>query len=199
MERNSEGKLSDRELVTLALSGEPQAYSALTERYRGGVTAYISELFAGMPESGNEMAEEPEDICQETFQRAFSKLKEFNPAYGFSTWIYTIARNIVIDYSRKRQSTIAAGIVAAAKGEKQKAEIEAGQDSPEEKMISAQEYSLLIRHIDNLPETYREIAVMRFINEYAYQEIAQKLNLPLNSIKTRVRRAKILLSKLIEQ
>ena len=197
-EKNYEyGKLPDREIIRLALNGEPLAYSALTERYRNGVISHINELI-GTAEGENETAEEPEDICQEAFQWAFSRLKDYNPQYEFSTWIYTIAKNIAIDYSRKRKIVLASGMTADKKNERQAKNV-AGSTSPEEKMISDQEYSLLIEHIENLPEGYRQIAIMRFIKEYEYQEIAQKLNMPVNSVKTKLRRAKILLSKLIEK
>ena len=190
-------KLSDREIVKLALEGKPLAYSALIERYRNGVISHIIE-FAGGGDADNESAEQPGDICQETFRKAFGRLKDYNPLYEFSTWLYTIARNTAIDYSRKRKMAMAAGIATDNRSEEQVCDI-AGHISPEEKMISSQEYSLLIEHIENLPKGYREIAIMRFIKEYEYQEIALKLNIPVNSVKTKLRRARLLLSKLIER
>ncbi|MEG2849312.1 MAG: sigma-70 family RNA polymerase sigma factor, partial [Bacteroidales bacterium] len=71
------------------------------------------------------------------------------------------------------------------------------RNSPEEKLISAQEYKKLIKHIDNLNDKYRTIARMRFIKEYAYDEIALELHLQINTVKTRVKRAKEQLMKLI--
>lgn len=190
-------KLSDREIVKLALKGKPLAYSALIERYRNGVISHITE-FAGGGDTDNESAEQPGDICQETFQKAFNRLKDYNPRYEFSTWLYTIARNTAIDYFRRRKMVLAAGITTDYKAEEQVCDI-AGHISPEEKMISSQEYTLLVERIEKLPLGYREIAIMRFIKEYQYQEIALKLNIPVNSVKTRLRRARLLLSKSIER
>jgi RNA polymerase sigma-70 factor (ECF subfamily) len=62
--------------------------------------------------------------------------------------------------------------------------------SPEENFIFEQEINKLKRHIEKLPELYREVAELRFLHEYAYEEIAKELNLPLGTIKTRIRRAK---------
>ena len=64
------------------------------------------------------------------------------------------------------------------------------------KLISAQEYRSLIEMIDSLDEKYREPARLRFIKEYEYNEIAKELNLELNTVRTRLKRAKELLKKM---
>ena len=66
-------------------------------------------------------------------------------------------------------------------------------------MISSQEYSNLLKAIEELNERYREIAKMRFIQEYAYEEIAQKLDIPLNTVRTRLKRAKDILVKKLDE
>ena len=66
-------------------------------------------------------------------------------------------------------------------------------------MISNQEYSILLSHIEELDEKYCNVAKMRFINDLAYEEIAQKLDLPLNTVRTRLKRAKEMLVKRIGQ
>ena len=70
------------------------------------------------------------------------------------------------------------------------------KNSPEDKLISAQEYRSLIEMIESLDEKYREPARLRFIKEYEYNEIAQELNLELNTVKTRLKRAKEILKKM---
>ena len=66
-------------------------------------------------------------------------------------------------------------------------------------MISSQEYSNLLKAIEELNERYREIAKMRFIQEYVYEEIAQKLDIPLNTVRTRLKRAKDILVKKLDE
>lgn len=189
----------DRELVFLAIQGKQEAYTELMERYRKALYTYVQEFLSGIKnKNGNmEQAEEPQDICQEAFHRAFHNLESYNPAYEFSTWIFNIARNIAIDYSRKRKITTESKISHEKAAEF--TDIVGGlKNSPEDKLISAQEYQQLIRHIDNLPDKYREIARLRFIKEYAYDEIAVEMNLRINTVRTRIKRAKEQLMELIK-
>ena len=91
--------LTDRELVALARNGEQRAFTILMERYGKGLMFHMGEYMASCSISGAEMAEEPEDLCQEAFQKAFAGLESYNPQYEFSTWLYTIGKNCVIDYT----------------------------------------------------------------------------------------------------
>ena len=188
--------LTDRELVALARNGEQRAFTILMERYGKGLMFHMGEYMASCSISGAEMAEEPEDLCQEAFQKAFAGLESYNPQYEFSTWLYTIGKNCVIDYIRKRKLIVEAGI--GGEGNSGISNYGDGlENSPEDDMISSQEYSILLNHIEELDEKYCDVAKMRFINELAYEEIAQKLDLPLNTVRTRLKRAKEMLVKRI--
>ena len=188
--------LTDRELVALARNGEQRAFTILMERYGEGLMFHMGEYMASCSISGAEMAEEPEDLCQEAFQKAFAGLESYNPQYEFSTWLYTIGKNCVIDYTRKRKLIVEAGI--GGEGNYGISNYGDGlENSPEDDMISSQEYSILLNHIEELDEKYCDVAKMRFINELAYEEIAQKLDLPLNTVRTRLKRAKEMLVKRI--
>ena len=181
----------------MARNGEQRAFAVLMERYGKGLSIHIGEYMSGYRSRGVEMAEEPEDICQEAFQKAFAGISGYNPQYEFSTWLYTIGKNCVIDYIRKRKVLVDAGIT----GETAETISNYGGDmenSPEDEMISNQEYSILLKYISELEEKYRNVAMMRFINELAYEEIAQKLDMPLNTVRTRLKRAKEMLVKRID-
>ena len=120
------------------------------------------------------------------------------PQYKFSTWLFNIAKNIAIDYARKRKITIGANLTPD--NIHNLANIGSGiKNSPEDKLISSQEYSTLIRKINSLEPKYREPATLRFIKEYEYNEIAQELNLGLNTVKTRLKRAKEMLKNMISE
>lgn len=191
---------TDRELITMAIRGQQEAYTALVERYSKGLTMYISEFLSGSKSNDNfvEQAEEPKDICQEAFHRAFLKISDYNPQYEFSTWLFNIARNVAIDYMRKRK------IPASGKEiDDSNSEVHSTSSginiSPEEEMIVEQEYKRLIELIERLDDKYREVAKLRFINEYAYDEIAKELDLQLNTVRTRIKRAKEQLIELIKK
>ena len=187
---------SDAQLVSSALEGDQGAYTLLMERYKEQLRLYVNEFIVNLKNSDGiiELAEEPQDIVQEAFQKAFQALPSYNPQYKFSTWLFNIARNIAIDYARKRKISIGANITPD--NFHTLANIGSGiRNSPEDKMISSQEYRSLIEMINALDEKYREPAILRFIKEYEYNEIAQELNLELNTVKTRLKRAKEILKR----
>ena len=187
-------EISDAQLVSAALEGDQSAYTLLMERHKEPLRLYVNEFIVHLKNSDGiiELAEEPQDIVQEAFQKAFQALPSYNPQYKFSTWLFNIARNIAIDYSRKRKISIGSNITPD--NFHSLANIGSGiRNSPEDKMISSQEYRTLIDIISSLDEKYREPAILRFIKEYEYNEIAQELNLELNTVKTRIKRAKELL------
>ena len=186
--------MGDEKLIERALNGEQSAYTQLVNKYTNGLTLYVNDYIKGIKSQEVEFAEEAQDIVQETFQKAFISLKGYNPQYQFSTWLYSIARNIAIDYSRKRKISI--GEHNSPDNSHKIANIGEGiKNSPEDKLISTQEYKNLIKLINSLEEKYRKPAELRFIKEYAYDEIAQELDLELNTVKTRIKRAKEMLKK----
>lgn len=189
--------LTDRELVQRAKEGEQRAFALLMERYGKGLAVHIGEYMANCRSCGMELAEEPEDICQEAFHKAFAGIKGYNEQYEFSTWLYTIGKNCVIDYTRKRRLQVDAGITPDV-GDSLSNYGGEMENSPEDEMISNQEYSILLKYITELGDKYRNVAMMRFINELAYEEIAQKLDIPINTVRTRLKRAKEMLVKRVK-
>lgn len=191
------GDPSLQELVSSAIAGDQSAYTLLMQKHKEGLTLYVQEFIGTLKNSDGiiELAEEPQDIVQEAFHKAFQALPTYNPQYKFTTWLYNIARNIAIDYTRKRKISIGANLTPD--NLKDIANIGSGiKNSPEDKLISSQEYRTLIEMIDSLDEKYRKPAILRFLREYEYNEIAQELNLELNTVKTRLKRAKELLKKM---
>ena len=190
-------KYSDKELVDMAVDGVQEAFAELVRRYKDSLVQYLDKFLKIRKREAlyAEAAEEPQDICQEAMQKAFKNLESYDKRYSFSTWLYNIAKNTAIDYFRKRRLDVEFDSVndyriMASGGN--------SENSPEEKMISNQRYSSLIEIINKLPERYRAIATLRFIDEYAIEEIAEKMELPANTVKTRIKRAKEQLLKQLD-
>lgn len=173
-------KSSDKSLVEQALHNEEKAFSAIVSRYEERVKKYIM-LF--VPNS-----DDVQDISQETFEKAFGMIHSYDSQFAFSTWIYTIAKNCSIDFLRKQRLNVRS--IETIKNSDDPGGRSSTVPSPEEHYIFEQEIDKLKKHIEKLPELYREVAELRFLHEYAYEEIAKELNLPLGTIKTRIRRAK---------
>ena len=174
----------EHELIQRALSGKQEAYTQIVNQYRKSVLSYISTIVSN--------PEDAEDICQETFHKCFRYLEAYNFKYAFSTWLYTIAQNTAIDFHKKRKIP---QVTSSSIGQESTTpDIESTVPSPEENMINDQAIENLIKSIQNLDPKYRKISELRFIHEYPLEEIAKELNIPLNTVKTRVSRAKKLLN-----
>ena len=187
---------SDDTLIRQALEGHQSAFTQLMERYREMLTIFVDSILSSNPEYliSAEDAIESKDICQVAMHKAFAHLHEYNNRYSFTTWLYNIAKNSTIDYLRSRRFDIELNPINESRMTFSGALLER---SPEEDMIHNQAYSTIIERIKKLPPLYEEVARLRFVEEYALEEIAQKLNMSLNTVKTRLRRSKLLLENSI--
>ncbi|MBQ8855611.1 MAG: sigma-70 family RNA polymerase sigma factor [Bacteroidales bacterium] len=183
--------LSDIELVRLALEQNQAAYIVLYTRYNTGVKSHISRYVS--------QKEDVEDICLESFQKAFSQLATYNPEYKFSTWIYRIARNTAFDHmSRHDREKNNMPTRSINEDYAELKELPAAMHNPEEDIINQQEYDKWLNNIEKLKEDYRTVARMNLIENFGYKEIAEALGMPINTVKTKIRRAKAMLLKMMD-
>ena len=183
--------LTDAELVGLALEQNQAAYIVLYTRYNTGVRAHIARYVS--------QQEDIEDICLESFQKAFSQIATYNPEYKFSTWLYRIARNTAFDHiSRKDREKNNLPTTSISEQLTEMNEIPAAIHNPEDEIINQQEYDKWLANIEKLKDEYRTIARMNLIDNFGYKEIADELDMPINTVKTRIRRAKAMLLKMME-
>ena len=183
--------LSDPELVKLAIEQNQAAFIVLYTRYNTGVKAHISHYII--------QKEDIEDICLESFQKAFSQIATYNDEYKFSTWLYRIARNTAFDHiSRKDMEKNNLPTTSISEEMAQVSDIPAVMHNPEDEIITQQEYDKWLTNIEKLKDDYRIIARMNLIDNFGYKEIADELEIPINTVKTRIRRAKAMLLKMME-
>ena len=183
--------LTDYDLVKLAIEQNQAAYIVLYTRYNAGVKSHISRYVV--------QKEDIEDICLESFQKAFSQIGSYNPEYKFSIWLYRIARNTAFDHLNKHDreknnmpTTSINEDIAELK------ELPASMHNPEEDIINQQEYDKWLTNIEKLKEDYRIVAKMNLIDNFGYKEIADALDMPINTVKTKIRRAKAQLLKMMD-
>ena len=183
--------MPDIDLVHLALEQNQAAFIVLYTRYSAGVKNHISRYIT--------QKEDVEDICLESFQKAFSQIDTYNPEYKFSTWIYRIARNTAFDYLSKQNREMAKMPVMSIHEEiAELKELPATMHNPEEDIITQQEYDKWLTNIEKLKDDYRIVAKMNLIDNFGYKEIADALEIPLNTVKTKIRRAKAMLLKMMD-
>ena len=183
--------LSDTDLVRLAIDQNQAAFIVLYTRYNAGVRGHIARYVS--------QKEDIEDICLESFQKAFSQISTYNPEYKLSTWLYRIARNTAFDHLSKHDreknyipTTSISEDIAELK------ELPATMHNPEEDIINQQEYDKWLNNIEKLKDDYRVVAKMNLIDNFGYKEIADSLEIPINTVKTKIRRAKAQLLKMMD-
>ena len=177
----NEQVLSDRVLLNHYLSGDRSAMSQLIERHSRRVRDYINMMV-----KDRDVAD---DIFQETFIKVYINLHRYRPDYTFGQWVYTIARNTFIDYVRRRQEDLPIDERFAAPA--------SNSPTPEESFINLQQRRQIEHYLERLSPRYRELIVMRFFDEYSYEEIAAKLSLPLGTVKTQIHRAREQMCRMI--
>ena len=183
--------LTDTELVRLALEQNQAAYIVLYTRYTAGVKSHIARDVL--------QKEDVEDICLESFQKAFSQLGSYNPEYKFSTWIYRIARNTAFDYlSKHDREKNNMPTTSINEDFAELKELPATMHNPEEDIINQQEYDKWLNNIEKLKDDYKAVAKMNLIDNFGYKEIADALDMPINTVKTKIRRAKAQLLKMMD-
>lgn len=183
--------LTDKELVELALEQNQAAYIVLYTRYCTGVKTHIAKYIT--------QTEDREDVALESFQKAFSQIGTYNPEYKFSTWLYRIARNTAFDHiSKKDREKNNLPTTSISETISEINDIAAAMHNPEDDIIKQQEYDKWIANIEKLKDDYRIIARMNLIDHFGYKEIAEQLEMPINTVKTRIRRAKEQLLKMMD-
>ena len=183
--------LTDADLIRLALEQNQAAFIVLYTRYNVGVKSHISRYVS--------QKEDIEDICLESFQKAFSQIATYNPEFKFSTWLYRIARNTAFDYLNKHdreKNNMPTTSIHEDFAELK--ELPATMHNPEEDIINQQEYDKWLTNIEKLKDDYKTVAKMNLIDNFGYKEIADALDMPLNTVKTKIRRAKAQLLKMMD-
>jgi RNA polymerase sigma-70 factor (ECF subfamily) len=171
----------DKRLVELSLEGDDIAFEYLFNRYSEAIRRLLLHRSTSV--------EDTEDLLQETFIKVYVNLQRYSSEYTFGQWIYTIARNTHIDFERRRQDDLSI--------DEKFASHVASTPSPEDTLISIQQRSQIEQYIGSLPEQYRQLFVMRFLEDYSYEEIAEKLHLPMGTVKTQIHRARERMCRLI--
>ena len=165
---------SDSSLVELAASGDQQAFEYLFTRYRDALMRLFEQRLGDKAMAS--------DLLQETFIKVYLHIENYSKSYTFGQWIYTIARNTLIDHLRRRNDDISI--------DKRFRIPMATTPSPEESVIISQSRAHFYAALEELSDEYREVIEMRFLDEYSYDEIAEKLSRPLNTVKTQIRRGR---------
>ena len=179
--------ISDQEVVERASAGAESAYRELVRRYQRPVFSLIYRMVRDRTLA--------EDLAQEAFIRAFNAIGTYKTSYKFSNWILKIANNHTIDHLRKRKlDTVSIDGSPHARTseevERSRVVIESRDETPEEFVEHRELGSQIEAAIGELRDEYRTVIVLRHVEGYAYDEIAEVMDLPLGTVKTYLHRAR---------
>ena len=172
---------SEKELVEMAIGGDQMAYRALYQIHEPSVRGRVSGYFQWKADA--------DDVVTESFQKAFSALRSFDTSRELRPWLLTIASRTALDHlsSIHREDEKKEGSENA----------QLTDFTPEEEIINDEVHQRLMGYIDELPSLYKDVMIKYMIEELEYEEIAKELDLELNTVRTRIRRGKQHLAKMM--
>jgi len=172
--------VEDADLVREALDGNQLSFQLLVERYQG-------RLF-GLARHYTRSVVEVEDIVQDTFLKAYSRLDTFQHQSSFYTWLYRIATNTILDFMKRRGRNPVTTV--------EDPDLTVGE-APEQNItrpdarLEQREIAEITREVlDEMPEIFRTALVLREFEDLSYQEIADQLEISIGTVESRLFRAR---------
>src|SRR5246127_1490178 len=173
----------ERDLVRQAQSGTEAAFEELIRRHQQRVLALVGSILR--------RREDVEDVAQQVFLKVFISLKRFDLRSAFSTWLYKITVNECWDYLRKKK--VRPLVYEADLSEEQVSRLDgvvSADRPPQSPMDRAEARDLLGRMMENLPQQDRELLILKEVEGFSVQELAEILELNVNTVKVRLFRAR---------
>ncbi len=183
----------DNILISKAKRGNGQAYAELLGYYKDALYFTMFKMVNNKSDA--------DDLTIEAFAKAFSSLNSYSETFAFSTWLFRIATNNCIDFLRRKRNTIKGISIDddnIKNGMSPAMFVRAASPSPEEHLITKQKEDILKKIISKLPPDYRRVVLLRYYDELSYNEIAEKLEIPLGTVKARIHRSRELLFTILK-
>ena len=177
-------KLTDEKLIARFQDGDINAYNELVNRYKDKLLNFVFRYFNNR--------EQAEDVVQETMIKLYTHASYYKNIAKFSTWIYTIAKNNALTELRKNKRKKTDSLWT---NEGKPIDIETKGESLEKTVHNQIAVEELNKYLDEIPENFRVAVVLRDFQELSYEEISKILEIPIGTIKSRINRGRIQLSK----
>lgn len=176
---NKAAKLIEQLLLLRCQIGDKDAFAELIERYERPLRYFINRLL--------DNSELTEDIFQDTWLTVIRRIHGLREIDSFPAWLYRIARNKVYQQLRKKRNVSGLDENIAV------------QDNTEDDDFSGEDAAKVHRGLKELPPEYREVLMLRFLEQMSYEQIAQVMNCKLGTVRSRIYYAKIALKKELEK
>jgi RNA polymerase sigma-70 factor, ECF subfamily len=181
-----EKELTDNELVDIVRYENGERYSELIERYQGKLFTYIYRLIGDR--------EEAADLLQDVFIKVYKNLHSYDSKRKFSSWIYRIAHNEAVNHIKRKylKKFVSWEDISATKDKLDMRSTEEGADNAWVRKEVVAEVDLAM---NQLPLKYKQVLLLRYYSDKSYEEIAEILGKPVNTVGTLISRAKSKLSE----
>lgn len=173
--------LLDEDLARLAQQGDQDAFAELVRRYERQIFSMAYRLAGDYDEAA--------DMAQEAFLRIYRILDRYDPQKKFFSWMYRVAQNSCLNALAKRP----ANVIPVERAEEYMADVPAAE--PEQNYLNREMREHIDQAIAQLPDNYRDVVYLRYVEDLSYQQIAENLNLPVSTVETRLFRGKKQLQK----
>jgi len=181
LDKKSDFIFTDEELISRFQNGDERAYVELVNRYKDRLLNFVFQFLGDI--------EQAEDVVQDTMLRLYEKKHYYKEIAKFSTWLYTIARNLANTELRKKKRRKTTYLSQLSK--ERQFEIPAIQDDVDQSIQNEFINDRIQSAISNLPEHFKVVIILRDIQELSYEEISNIVEVPLGTIKSRINRARI--------
>jgi RNA polymerase sigma-70 factor (ECF subfamily) len=177
----------DAQLIEETLRGKSAAFGQLVQKYQGRLYNTIVHVVGAV--------EDARDVVQDAFVQAFVKLDTFQQTSAFYTWLYRIAFNVAASHCRRRKPTLSVERTRDITGEEP---LDPGE-GPDERLEQAERSRQVHEALAQLTEEHRTVLVLREIDGCCYETIAEVLDLPIGTVRSRLHRARLQLKDLLKE
>ena len=177
----------DTRLIEETLAGDSAAFGRLVRKHQDRLYNTMVHVVG--------RGDDAMDVVQDAFVQAFVKLDSFKQNAAFYTWLYRIAFNLASTYRRRRKPTMSVDHVRETSG----VEPIASDISPADKMEQDERCRQVRQTIAGLTEEHRSVIVLREIDGYCYETIAEILDLPIGTVRSRLHRARMQLKEQLRE
>ena len=187
------GQTEDILLIQRCKEGSPDAFDELVSIYERQVFNFAYRI------SGNH--DDALDVTQEAFIRVYNSLHTFRGDSNFTTWMYRIVKNVYLDMRKKSKSHRFVSLDESIDLDENSVlrQFEDERPSPEQIVTLHERDQKLQEAVSSLPDYQRIIITLYHIHSKSYEEIAQIMELPIGTVKSRLNRARLALSEILKQ
>ena len=183
-------KYSDEDVMELFQGGYDEAFNEIVSRYRDRVHNFIFRYTRNHLDS--------EDIVQETFFRVYRSKHSYERIARFSTWLYTIANNLIRTHYKKSQRLQTTSIFEQDVNEQEyQLDIVDETNTPDVNLEESMMVAYVEKALNTIPDEFSEIIIMRDIQSLTYEEIMEITGLPMGTVKSRINRGRVRIQSLI--